>query len=89
MNDLKEKLVKVDPRIRSLKFQVGPEDLCINKEVIQLKNPNQGELSVYVALHLSALALSDEIGHTKKWISIFKSFLQRAQKLGIYATDKN
>jgi hypothetical protein len=92
--EIKEKLKNVHPIVETLKFFEGNKSYTINKERIYLclKDENGSyydpNMLMYVALHELSHVLCDEIGHTKKFHSIFHDVLEEATRKQIYDPSK-
>lgn len=92
--EIKEKLKNVHPVVETLKFFEGNKSYTINKEKIYLCLKDEHgayydqNMLMYVALHELSHVLCDEIGHTKKFHSIFHDVLQEAARKKIYDPSK-
>ena len=90
LKELVEKLKIVNPVVDKLKFRTARKSYTVNKKKIYLCMKDEhneyynDNTLIYVLLHELAHVLCDEIGHTKKFESIFKSLLVEAEAKNIY-----
>lgn len=90
IDNLKNRLSNVFPEINHIQLSGSNKSFTINKKEIYLclkdKNGNyyDDNMLIYVLLHELAHVKCDEIGHTEKFKTIFKSLLQKAELAGIY-----
>lgn len=87
-------LQPVFPELNDIKLMKGSSSYTINKYKIYIclrdRKTNviyTDNMLVYVILHELAHTLCDEIGHTKKFIYIFKNLLHRAIRYNLYDPD--
>lgn len=92
---IKETIEVLDPEsVAKISFYEGSKSYTINKKKIYLclKDENKEyydfNMLIYVAIHELSHVLCDEIGHTPKFNRIFQDNLTRAERLGIYDSNK-
>jgi len=90
LNELKTQLAVLHPKFEHVELYQGDKTYTINKKKVYvcLKDKNglyyNRNMLVYVICHEYAHVLCDEIGHTKKFFSIFDDLLNQATKKGLY-----
>lgn len=83
-----------EEKVSTISFYEGDKSYTINKKKIYLclKDDNNEyydfNMLIYVAIHELSHVLCDEIGHTPKFNRIFQDNLLKAEKLGIYDSNK-
>ena len=91
---IKEKLQIMHPKVANINFFEGNKSYTINKKKIYLCLKDEFDeyydlnMLMYVAIHELSHVLCDEIGHTPKFNRIFQENLLKAEKLGIYDSNK-
>ena len=94
IDDLKQKLTNVFPSLKNIDITASNKSFTINKKTIYLciKDENgryyNENMLVYVLLHELAHVICNEIGHTEKYKTIFKSLLDKASLHGLYDPNK-
>lgn len=95
IKEIYNKLKKLHPSgSKKIKIKSGKKSFTINKQDMTLclrdeKNKYYNDnMLMYVAIHELAHVLCDEIGHTKKFYAINDVLLEKAEKLGIYDSNK-
>jgi hypothetical protein len=90
LDSLRGQLSVAIPEINKVQMYGSDKSFTLNKKAcyICLKD-EQGEyypdnMLVYVILHELAHSLCTEIDHTPKYVKIFNSLLNRAEKAGLY-----
>jgi hypothetical protein len=84
LNQLYQKLIRVDPRLANLTLTSADRSWCEEKQIIHLKDTGDDNSTMYVALHLSAMALNTTYGHNEEFLKIFRQLLDRARELQLY-----
>lgn len=93
LNDIKEKLIKVDPRAANINFYIDhSEAYILNKKDVYMcvhdkSNVNyHDDFLMYIALHELAHALipEDTKDHPPKFDQLFTQLKDRAQYLGVF-----
>lgn len=90
LDELKKQLSVIDPKFQDVELYEGDKSYTINKKhvYICLKDKHgryyNRNMLVYVICHEYSHMLCPEIGHTKKFFSIFDDVLKRAANLGLY-----
>jgi len=91
LRELKEKLLPLDPTVKTIKLYKGDKSYTINKEKIYLclkdehNNYYSDNILIYVLIHEIAHLLNrQDVGHTPKFHQIFEELLDKAAKLGVY-----
>jgi hypothetical protein len=87
---LKDRIATAIPEINRIEISGSNKSFTINKKSVYIctKDENgsyyEDNMLIYVILHELAHVLCDEVGHTEKFKSIFRSLLERATKAGVY-----
>lgn len=91
LNELRKRMVKLDPEFAKVPLRVGNSSYTENKEVITLclKDPHTGKYYSmntlqFIANHEWAHMLTKSHGHTAEFRDKFAKLLKRATQLGIY-----
>jgi len=95
LGEFMKKLKNVDPEAAAkIKISRGKKSYTINKKLVYIclydKNGKyyDDNILTYVSLHELAHVKNKELGHTEKFMEIFKELLARAEKLGYYDRSK-
>lgn len=87
---IKKNLMKLDSSAEKIRIYESNKSYTINKKIIYICIKNKKNqyydfnMLMYVAIHELAHVLCDEIGHTKKFYSIFNNLLDKAENLNMY-----
>ena len=91
--ELKAKLSSAFPELHRVKMMKGASSYTLNKQKVYICTEKNGvtyddNMLIYVTLHELAHVLCDEVGHTPKFIAIFTSLLDRAERHGLYDSNR-
>ncbi len=90
LDELRNQLAVLHPKFKDVELYEGKKSYTINKEKVYIctKDTNgryySRNMLCYVILHEYAHMICDEIGHTRKFQTIFDDLLQQASDYGLY-----